>query len=59
MTLAAPKAALAGADADRAVGRLFLADISVPALVYEHLSLPWRTPFARGPIVELEARIRR
>jgi NAD(P)H-hydrate epimerase len=36
-----------------AVGRLFLADISVPALVYERLGLAYETPFADGPIVEL------
>jgi NAD(P)H-hydrate epimerase len=55
LTLAAPKTALAGAAA---VGRLFLADISVPALVYERLGLPYETPFAGGPIVELrDARI--
>ena len=58
MTLAAPKAALAGAEAAAVVGRLFLADISVPGLVYERLGLRWHTPFARGPIVELDTRIR-
>jgi NAD(P)H-hydrate epimerase len=57
MTLAAPKTALAGATASRAVGRLFLADISVPGSVYEQLGLRWQTPFARGPIVELDLRI--
>jgi NAD(P)H-hydrate epimerase len=58
LTLAAPKAAVAAADADRAVGRLLLADISVPSLVYERLGFAYETPFARGSIVELEARIR-
>ncbi len=53
MTLAAPKAALAGADAAEVVGRLFLADISVPAVVYERLGLTYETPFTRGPVVEL------
>jgi len=53
MTLAAPKAALRGADAADAVGRLFLADISVPALVYERLGLAYETPFTQGPVVEL------
>jgi NAD(P)H-hydrate epimerase len=42
MTLAAPKTALAGPSAAEAVGRLFLADISVPALVYERLGIPTR-----------------
>src|SRR5262245_22407338 len=41
MTLAAPKTALAGPDAAGAVGRLLLADISVPALVYERLGLAY------------------
>jgi NAD(P)H-hydrate epimerase len=53
MTLAAPNTALAAAVAVEPVGRLFLADISVPALVYERLGLPYETPFADGPIVEL------
>jgi NAD(P)H-hydrate epimerase len=52
MTLAAPKTALADAVGE-SVGRLFLADISVPALVYERLGIGYETPFARGPIVEL------
>jgi NAD(P)H-hydrate epimerase len=56
MTLAAPKIALRADDARGAVGRLFLADISVPARVYTQLGLPWRTPFTRGPLVELRIR---
>jgi NAD(P)H-hydrate epimerase len=59
LTLAAPKAALAASAAEAAVGRLYLADISVPALVYQRLGVSWRTPFASGPIVELGPRIRR
>ncbi len=59
MTLAAPKTALAIPDAAEAVGRLLLADISVPALVYERLGLAYETPFTRRPVVELVARIRR
>ena len=58
LTLAAPKTALAADNAAGAVGRLLLADISVPALVYERLGLAYETPFARGAIVELDARIR-
>jgi NAD(P)H-hydrate epimerase len=57
LTLAAPKTALAAPGAEAAVGRLYLADISVPALVYERLGLSWQTPFASGPIVELGPRI--
>jgi hypothetical protein len=58
MTLAAPKAALASAGAAEATGRLFLADISVPSLVYERFGFRWQTPFASGPLVELETRRR-
>jgi NAD(P)H-hydrate epimerase len=53
MTLAAPKTGLAAANAAEAVGRLFLADISVPALVYERLGVSYETPFTRRPVVEL------
>jgi hydroxyethylthiazole kinase-like uncharacterized protein yjeF len=53
MTLAAPKTALKGSDSAQAVGRLLLADISVPSLVYEQLGLAYETPFTRQPIVEL------
>jgi NAD(P)H-hydrate epimerase len=59
MTLAAPKTALAAAAAAAAVGRLLLADISVPGRVYERLGLAYETPFTRGSVVELAARIRR
>jgi len=55
MTLAAPKTALAVADAAVAVGRLLLADISVPGRVYGRLGLAHDTPFRRGSVVELEA----
>src|SRR5262249_33876264 len=55
MTLAAPKTALAGADAAVAVGRLLLADISVPGRVYGRLGLAHDTPFRRGSVVELAA----
>ena len=59
MTLAAPKTALASPDAAETIGRLLLADISVPALVYERLGIAYQTPFTRGPVVELSgARIR-
>jgi NAD(P)H-hydrate epimerase len=56
MTLAAPKTALTAPGAAAATGQLFLADISVPGLVYERLGLRWQTPFARGPLVELDTR---
>jgi hypothetical protein len=51
MTLAAPKTALA--EAAQTVGRLFLADISVPALVYQRLGFAYKTPFSRRPVIEL------
>jgi NAD(P)H-hydrate epimerase len=51
LTLALPNEGLRGSR--DAVGDLFLADISVPATVYEQLSLPYRTPFDRGPIVRI------
>jgi NAD(P)H-hydrate epimerase len=53
LTLAAPKAALKGAAVANLVGRLLVADISVPALVYQRLGLTYKTPFTRQPIVEL------
>lgn len=52
MTLAAPKRGLAAAP--QAVGTLFLADISVPALAYERLGAHYETPFGRGPLVEVQ-----
>jgi NAD(P)H-hydrate epimerase len=59
MTLAAPKTALATAEAAAAVGRLFLADISVPATVFARLGFSYETPFTRRPVVELiGARVR-
>lgn len=50
VTLALPKDGLRGMAA---AGRLLLADISVPAVVYERLGIPYRTPFAQGPLVEI------
>jgi NAD(P)H-hydrate epimerase len=53
LTLALPKAALRLEAALPLVGELYLADISVPAVVYERLEIPYRSPFSRGPIVRL------
>jgi len=39
--------------AAEAVGRLYLADLSVPPLVYERLGLDYVSPFGRGTIVPL------
>ncbi len=51
MTLALPKAGLLVAP--RQVGRLYLADISVPRLVYERMGLRVGEPFAGAAVVEL------
>jgi NAD(P)H-hydrate epimerase len=52
MTLALPKAGLAGSAA---TGRLFLADISVPPLLYQRMGLQVPALFRDGPVVELHA----
>ena len=54
VTLALPKAALRLETALPLVGELYLADISIPAVVYEGLGIPYRSPFSRGPIVKLD-----
>ncbi len=54
LTLALPKSGLRAPGAADAVGALYLADISVPALVYERLGLRYASPFGAGTIVELE-----
>lgn len=51
LTLALPKQGLRAAWS--AVGELFLADISVPGIVYDRLGLSFSTPFSRGPIVQI------
>jgi NAD(P)H-hydrate epimerase len=53
LTLALPKAALRLEVAAPLVGALYLADISIPPIVYERLGIPYRSPFSRGPIVRL------
>ena len=53
LTLALPKAALALDAALPLVGDLYLADISIPAVVYESLGISYRSPFSRGPAVRL------
>jgi NAD(P)H-hydrate epimerase len=53
LTLALPKAALRFEVARPLVGELYLADISIPAVVYARLAVPYRSPFSRGPIVRL------
>ncbi len=51
MTLALPKLGLL--KAPQQVGRLYVADISVPALVYQRLGLTVPSLFQEGPIVEV------
>lgn len=53
LTLTLPKTGLLAATAQPWVGELFLADISVPALVYQHLGLQVGPIFARADIVAL------
>jgi NAD(P)H-hydrate epimerase len=52
LTLALPKAGLLVAP--ELVGRLYLADISVPRLVYERMGLRVGNLFAGGAVVEIE-----
>jgi len=52
MTLALPKTGLAGAEV---TGRLYLADISVPPLLYQRMGLAVPALFRDGPVVELHA----
>jgi NAD(P)H-hydrate epimerase len=54
LTLALPKHGLRAPGATEVIGDLYLADISVPALVYRRLGLEYRSPFGRGPIVRLK-----
>ncbi len=52
MTLALPKTGLAGSQV---TGRLYLADISVPRLLYQRMGLAVPALFRDGPVVELHA----
>lgn len=52
LTLALPKLGLLGAAE---TGRLYLADISVPPLLYERMGIDARHLFDAAPIVELDA----
>ncbi|NIJ11913.1 NAD(P)H-hydrate epimerase [Saccharomonospora amisosensis] len=51
LTLALPKVGLLGSPE---VGRLYLADISVPPLVYERMGIEIGNPFGEHPIVSLD-----
>lgn len=48
LTLALPKRGLQSPDARAAVGELYLADISVPPMLYERLSVPLVVPSFNG-----------
>lgn len=50
LTLALPKTGLAGSDV---TGCLFLADISVPALLYQRMGITVPPVFRDGPVAEL------
>jgi len=54
LTLALPKRGLLTAEARSVVGRLFLADISVPAAVYARMGLGGPRPFEEWTLVELD-----
>ena len=55
MTLALPKTGLL-TDAGRArSGNLYLADIGLPAALYERMGLTVEAPFSAGRIVRVEA----
>lgn len=51
MTLALPKAGLLSAEATQAVGRLYLADISVPPQLYAHLGIDVDPIFAEDTVL--------
>jgi NAD(P)H-hydrate epimerase len=53
LTLALPKEALRARAARPLVGELYLADISIPAAVYDRLGIAYRSPFRGSPIVQL------
>jgi NAD(P)H-hydrate epimerase len=53
VTLALPKEALRAEAARPLVGDLYLADISIPATVYDRLGIGYRSPFSGSPIVQL------
>jgi NAD(P)H-hydrate epimerase len=53
LTEALPKEALRTGAARPLVGDLYLADISIPAIVYHRLGITYRSPFTGSPIVQL------
>jgi len=55
MTLALPKTGLLTEAGQIRSGRLYLADIGLPAALYERMDLTVDAPFSAGRIVRLEA----
>ncbi len=55
LTLALPKTGLFSEDARAVVGDLFLADISVPPLLYQRMGLDVGVLFAEGDIIHVDA----
>ncbi|MFN2467977.1 MAG: sugar kinase [Gaiellaceae bacterium] len=55
LTLAAPKDRLRAPGATDAVGELFLADISIPRVVYTRLGIDFATPFAATQLLRVTA----
>ncbi len=53
LTLALPKAGLVQPNAQRFVGELYLADISVPVALYEKMGLGSPQPFIAGQLVQV------
>jgi NAD(P)H-hydrate epimerase len=53
LTEGLPKEALRTGPARALVGELYLADISIPATVYDRLGIAYRSPFSGSPIVQL------
>ena len=53
LTEALPKEALRGGAARPLVGDVYLADISIPATVYDRLGITCRSPFSGSPFVQL------
>lgn len=53
ITLAVPKTGLRAAAAAAATGDLYLADLSLPSIVYERLGVEYRSPFAGSSVVRV------
>ena len=54
LTLALPKRGLLTVEGARHSGRVYVADIGIPAALYARMGLSFETPFADGRIVRIE-----